>query len=519
VVFVDYPRIKQSLGIAALRDAYPTLYLNPTGIIRGVNPLALWLWGALHEGEPFHPERFLGIHAFTKVAHQLHRIPVEQNREFYIKRSAIAKRQDEHSQRTTYAPFISAMHSDPARLALYESAPTYPDQEWEYPFTIAHPAQPDVMLTFQTSLYRLEENGGFLVVYYPVKATVPIIEEQNSELINRLGKVISVLMEKQKQAEPDKILHDTGYHMFYRDYYPRIIQDPLWYLCGENKAHRLMMDMSIVGMHFFELFLAPLVHHFLGAIHDSTAPRALKYFDTFTMPYMREEHDLHEQYLQTIQRLSQLEEFASLLERLRHWTMHLNPVARVNLEAASDEPFYTCRVVLPWRFDPDVHLQFKSMVRFLFDTGIAPQADRRNYEVTLVPENYETDVAMLLLPLLDSPPENIEDGDASRQFLWLLALLRVVEEAMETTDEDMDWGPEEPFARIYSELMARQEQAEDKMTLTKIRVTLEWLERKGKVSRASLLTLLRSAMLTHPRFKPLNDFLGQELAMEQRTQV
>jgi len=237
------------------------------------------------------------------------------------------------------------------------------------------------------------------------------------------------------------------------------------------------------------------------------------------MPYMREEHDLHEQYLQTIQRLSQLEEFASLLERLRHWTMHLNPIARVNLEAGSDEPFYTCRVVLPWRFDPDVHLQFKSMVRFLFDTGIAPQADRRNYEVTLVPENYETDVAMLLLPLLDSPPENIEDGDVSRQFLWLLALLRVVEEAMETTDEDMDWGPEEPFARIYSELMARQEQAEDKMTLTKIRVTLEWLERKGKVSKASLLTLLRSAMLAHPRFKPLNDFLEQELAMEQRTQV
>jgi hypothetical protein len=519
VVFVDYPRIKQSLGIAALRDAYPTLFLDPSGIIHGVNPLAQWLWGALQEGEPFHPERLLEIHAFTKVAQQLHRIPVEQNREFYIKRSAIARRQDEHSQRTTYASFIAAMQADPARSALYESAPLYPDQEWEYPLTIAHPSQPGTMLTFQTSIYRLEENGGFLVVYYPVKETVPIIEEQNSKLINRLGKVISVQAEKQKQAEPDKILDDTGYHMFYRDYYPRIIQDPLWYLCGENKAHRLMMNMSVVGMHFFELFLAPLVHHFLGAIHDSTAPRALKYFDTFTTPYMREEHDLHEQYLQTIERLSQLEEFSPLLERLHNWTMHLNPIAQVNLDAGSDEPFYTCRVVLPWRFDPDVHLQFKSMVRFLFDTGIAPQADRRNYEVTLVPENYETDVAMLLLPLLDAPPENIEDANASRQFLWLLALLRVVEEAMGTSDEDVNWGPEESFARIYSELIARQEHAEDKMVLTEIRVTLEWLERKGKVGKANLLTLLRSAMLTQRHFKPLTDFLEQELASVKEMSV
>ncbi len=519
MVFVDYPRIKQSLGVAALRDGYPTLFLDPSGIIRGVNPLALWLWGVLQEGEPFYPERLLGIHAFTQVAHQLHRIPVEQNREFYIKRSAIAKRQDEQSQRTAYAPFIAAIHADPARSTLYESAPLYPEQEWEYPLTIAHPSQSDTMLTFQTSVYRLEEDGGFLVVYYPIDGTVPVVEERNSELIERLGKVISVQVAQQKQAEPDKMLYDTGYHMFYREYFPRIIQDPLWYLCGENKAHRLMMDMSVVGLHFFELFLAPLVHHFLGAIHDSTAPRALKYFDTFTAPYMREGHDLHAQYEQTMQRLAQLKEFGPLLERLRRWKIYLNPIAQMNLATGSDEPFYTCRVILPWRFDPDVHLQFKSMVRFLFDTGMAPQTDRRNYEVTLVPENYETDVAMLLLPLLDAPPEDIEDTGASRQFLWLLALLRVVEEAMETTDENIDWEPEEPFARIYSELLARKGQTEEKAILTEIRATLQWLERKGKVSKASLLTLLRSAILTRPRLRPLIDFLGQKLAAEQRTQM
>ena len=536
VVFIDYPRVKQSLGIAALSDPYPTLFLNLHGDICGVNPLALWLWGESKADEPFYPERLLGIIVFTMAAGQFHRIPVEQNREFYTKRSAFVKRQDAHGQATIYAPFIAAMRSDPARAEIYESASAYPEQEWEYLLTIAHPDQPGKLLQFQTNIYRLEENGGFLVVYYPINETVPIIEEINGELIEHLGKVISVQTEWREQQAPDKLILDTGYHTFYRDYYPRIIQDPLWYLCGENKAHRLMMDMSVLNMHFFELFLAPLVRYFLGAIQESTAPRALKYFHMFTTPYMREGHDLHEQYEQTMQRLSHLDEFDAVLERSRGWHIHLNPVANLNLITGSDEPFYTCRVILPWRFDPDVHLQFKSMVRFLFEEGMLPQGDRRNYEITLIPENYETDVAMLLLPLLVSPPPEVEEMAApgglnqsrpytssNRQFLWLLALLKVVDEAMGIPHENTTWEPERTFERIYSALksrpaMSRQEQTEEVMLLTEIRVTIELLGRRGKVSKASLLNLLHSYMVTRMHLKPLSDFLAQELISEQRSQ-
>lgn len=521
MVFVDYPRVKQSLGIAALRDAYPTLFLDLRGDICGVNPLALWLWGALKADEPFHPERFLGVNVFTIAAQQIHRVPTELNREFYTTRSALVKRQDERSRLTIYAPFIAAMHSDPARAELFESAPVYPEHEWEFPLTIAHPEQPENMLEFQASIYRMEENGGFLLVYYPVKATLPVIEEINSRLIERLGIVISVQIEKREREEPNTMLLETGYHLFYRDYYPRLIHDPLWYLCGENKAHHLMMDMSLVNMHFFELFLTPLVRYFLGAIQESTAPRALKYFDMFTTPYMREGHDLHEQYEQTMQRLSHLDEFDTVLECSRRWHIHLNSAANLHLIAGSDEPFYTCRVILPWRFEPDVHLQFKSMVRFLFEEGMLPQGDRRNYEITLIPENYETDVAMLLLPLLGSLPSGVEETSTYHQFLWLLALLKVVDEAMATTDENTAWEPEEPFERIYSSLqsrptMSRQGQTEETMLMTEMRVTIELLGRKGKISKASLLTLLHTYTLTQPRLKPLSNFLAQELALEQQ---
>lgn len=516
MAFIDYPRVKQSLGLAALRDAYPTIFLDMRGNIRGVNPLALWLSGALQVGEPFHPERLLGANAFTMTAQQIPRIPPELNREFYTTRSAIVKRQDERSRLRIYAPFIAAMHADPVLAEIYESAPQYPEREWEYPFTIAHPEQPEIMLDFQASIYRLEENGGFLLVYYPIKATLPIIEEVNSRLIERLGKVISVQIEKREQEEPNTMLLETGYHIFYRDYYPRLVHDTLWYLCGENKAHLLMMNMSVNGMHFFEMFLTPMVRYFLGAIQESTAPRALKYFDMFTTPYMREDHDLHEQYVQTMERLSQLDEFDVVLQRSRQWHIHLNSAANLYLLTGSDEPFYTCRVILPWRFNPDVHLQFKSMVRFLFEEGIVPQGDRRSYEITLIPENYETDVAMILLPLLVSQPPDIEEASAFHQFLWLLALLKVVDEAIVIPEENTNWEPEEPFARIYSDLksrlpMSRQAHTEEMMLITEMRFTIELLVRKGKISKTSLLTLLHTYTISRPRLKPLSDFLAQEL--------
>jgi len=520
VFYFDYPKVKQSLGVAALRDAYPTLYLDSRADVRGVNPLALWMWGALKADEPLYPERLLGINAFTMVAKQFQRIPVDQNKEFYTKSSAKVKRLDARPRVKYYAPFIAAMQADPSRAAIYEAAPHYPEREWENHLKIAHPDQPECMLEFQASIYRMEQDSGFLVVYYPVSSTVPIVEEINSSLIERFGKVISLQPDRQERDHPEKMLRATGYHAFFRSYYPRLIQDPLWYLCAENRAHYLMMGMSVVDMHFFELFLTPLVRYFLGAIQESTAPRALKYFDMYTAQYMRDGHDLHEQYEKTMQRLSRLEGFSAVLECSRRWQIHINQEAQINLIDTSDDPFYTCRVILPWRYDTDVHLQFKSMVRYLFEEGLVPQMDRRKYEVTLVPENYETDVAMILLPLLSFPPSPPDDGEttAYRQFLWLLALLKVVEEAMETEEEDTTWEPEESFERMHSALKSRsgaptQERANALMT--EIRIAIELLDRKGKIEKPILLKLLRSYMLTQPHLEPLSTFLTQELEMMQ----
>jgi hypothetical protein len=210
-----------------------------------------------------------------------------------------------------------------------------------------------------------------------------------------------------------------------------------------------------------------------------------------------------------------LEDFSAVFHYSRSLPMHINPEAQLNLITASDAPFYACRVILPWRFNPDIHLQFKSMVGFLYEEELVPQIDRRKYEVTLVPENYDTDVAMILLPLLSSPIPPPDDGEttAYRQFLWLLVLLKAVEEAMETEESDTNWEPETPFARIQSELAARssassQQQAGEVMT--EIRVIIALLDRKGKVSKSTLLALLHSYTVTQPHLKPLADFLQEQ---------
>jgi len=47
----DYPKVKLSLGRAALQDPYPAWFLDSQAVIRGSNLMAFWLWDALRPGE------------------------------------------------------------------------------------------------------------------------------------------------------------------------------------------------------------------------------------------------------------------------------------------------------------------------------------------------------------------------------------------------------------------------------------------------------------------------------------
>lgn len=519
----DYPVVRQTLAEAALREAYPTLLLNARGDIRGVNPLALWLWGALRPGEPIHSEQLIGVNSFTLLARHVDRLPTEQNQQMYTLLSAIVKRSLERrytSARAIYRDFITTMLADARRAQLYESALLYPEKEWEYPLKITHPQDAGILLAYTVSTFHLQGNAGFLVVYYPDTTTLAVIEEINSLLIENYGEgAVSISQNSDTpaaQASQSHIIHPV---VHYRPYYPALVQDPLWYLCGENEAHRLLMGTSVLGLHFLELFLSPPVRSLLGPIQDSTGPRALKYFDLFTEPYRQEGHFLHEKYNQLIKRLKKLDGFPELLEIARRLPIHTNSAAQLNLATVLETPFYTCRVLIPWPYDHNIRLQFKSMVNFVFTDELIARPDLRNFQDTLVPENDETDVALMLLPHLAVQPPAWRDKSLVQQFFWFLALVKIVEEGREIGEHDITWNPQDAYEHVIQTLTLRYAAvtADNLKTIqTEIQATIEVLDRHRKIDKGRLLTLLHTYTVTQLSLQALSTFLKEEIKVERQ---
>ena len=514
----DYPKVKQSLGQAALQDPYPAWLLDSRGVIHAANLMAFWLWDTIRPGEPVKPDSLLGISVFNILADNLERIPVDQNVDFYMKRSAVVKRIDANLRSPLYASFIGAMKANPRMAQIYDYTIPNLDREWEYPLRIALPGLKGStrFLEFQVTHYRLEGDVGSLVMYSPTPATLPVIEEQYSLLVSKCGEKVYALPDNMEQDNVESNQLPTNLPGFSRSYYPTLIQDSLWYLIGENRAHLLLMGESVVGRHFFELFFAPQLREWLGPLQETSAPRAIKYFDTFTANFLREDHELHAAYEQVMKQLLQLPDFRNLLAISRKLPIH------INLPQNTGAPFYTCRVILPWPLSHKIALQFRSMVR-LIHKGLLTYTDRPNYEITLVPENYETEVALILLHLFSTATLLDDIGHtALKQFLWGLAIMKTVQEGLSRKDGgNMQWGPEDAFASIHNELDAEfSNLTEDTIDefIAELRVIIEALDRKGIVDKEVLLTMLESFTLTKMYLDQLSNFFTTELEIHKRVE-
>jgi len=75
--------------------------------------------------------------------------------------------------------------------------------------------------------------------------------------------------------------------------------------------------------------------------------------------------------------------------------------------------------------------------------------DIRDYQATLVPENYETEAALMLLHLQSASQQHYADRPdfmtSFPQFLWLLSVMRTINEGLARVDEDSTWEPEPAF--------------------------------------------------------------------------
>ncbi|HYL44791.1 MAG TPA: hypothetical protein VEU97_15520 [Ktedonobacteraceae bacterium] len=507
----SYPKVKQSLGRAALQDSHPALLLDPRGVIRGANLMAFWLFGALRSGEPINPASLLGMSVFTLMVGNFERIPVELNDEFYTKRSALVKRVDANLHSPLYAPFISAMQADPQRAQIYARARAIVDHEWEYTLRIAPPGsqEPGEYLEFRVTNFHVEGNRGFLFMYDPLTHSQPVIEEQYGQLMDIYNENVYMLPENEAQDDVVGNQPQVDMKNYERPYYPVLLQDPLWYIIGENKSQQLLIGQSAVGAHFFEVYFAPQLHEWIGPLHETSAPRAIRYFDIFTAKFLHEDHELHAAYVQLMQRLVQLPAFVDLLDIARKLNI------RINLPSDVDVAFYSCRVILPWPFFPRISMQFRSMVRFLHK-GLLVTPAERYYHETLVPENYTTEAALILLHLFSpAPVMNDSDSPSFQQMLWGLAIMQTVRQGLLKKDEqDKQWGPEAAFDGIYNELLEEysQRKADAVREVTaRLRVIIETLDQQSLVDKETLLSMLQSFTITQPSLDHLNAFCTEEL--------
>jgi len=509
----DYPKVKHSLGQAALQDPYPAWFLDSRGVIYAANLMAFWLWDMINPGEPIRPGALLGKSAFTILAGNLKRIPVEENSEFYAKRSAAVKRLSDKlgTDSLLYAPFITAMKNDPLLAQIYEQAVLYPDREWDYTLSIAPPRimgnNNSKLLIFQVTVFRLEGDAGFLATYTPTRATLPVVEELYSLLTDQYNDRVFIQPGDNPQGDVESNQLPGPSESLYHEYYPSLIHDPLWYITGENKAQRLLVGASMKGRHFFELFFAPQLREWLGPLQETSAPRALRYFDMFTAGFLREDHELHAGYEQVMKHLLHLDAFRNVLEVSRKLSI------RIFIPENRHEPFYTCRVILPWPLSYEIALQFRCMVRLLHK-NLLVYTDMWDYQVTLLPENYQTEVALILMLLASTAPAR-DEATAFSQLLWLLAMMKTIEERLSMEDRaDAGWEPEAAFGRIRNQLdtkFSKHTEDETGMVVAELREVIETLDSRGMIEKKVLLGMLGHLTAANTYLAQLSAFIIEEL--------
>ena len=147
------------------------------------------------------------------------------------------------------------------------------------------------------------------------------------------------------------------------------------------------------------------------------------------------------------------------------------------------------------------------------------QSDIRDYQITLVPENFETEVALILLHVQSASKHMYGDNNGVPlfvQFEWLLSVMRTVKEGISGGDEEEDtsWEPESAFARIYDKMVIElNEHTSDKLDVmtAESREIIEELDRKNIVNTLSVLDMLYNLTSTIGSMDQLSNFLMSEI--------
>ncbi len=152
--------------------------------------------------------------------------------------------------------------------------------------------------------------------------------------------------------------------------------------------------------------------------------------------------------------------------------------------------------------------------------------DIRDYQVILVPENYETEVALILLHLQSASQNHYAERPGFMtslpQFLWLLSVMRTVNEGLAGVDEDTTWEPESALGRINDKVTSQySEQATNDVSeiINEFRDIIETLDSKEIVAKENVLAMLYGFTSKMELMDQLSEFLLVELERYKNIQT
>jgi len=86
--------------------------------------------------------------------------------------------------------------------------------------------------------------------------------------------------------------------------------------------------------------------------------------------------------------------------------------------------------------------------------------------------------------------------------------------------ENTQWEPEIAFVHVSEEVYARfDKRGEDTQdtVIDELRVNIEVLDRKGRIDKGTLLTMLKSITMTDPYMDELTNFFVRELEIYKKS--
>lgn len=341
-----------------------------------------------------------------------------------------------------------------------------------------------------TPVLGLEPDSPLSAIHMLI-TSLKALQQSTEEIRVEVNDLKQVMRELIDQSIAPRKVHPVEAQIAYDYpiYYPFIIQDCLWNILAENEAHVHMVGKAMTGRNLLEMFFALDVRPMLDD-WEHTTRRALWYFYISTTGLFE---TLRQNDLETYERLHS--EYERLLEQLSAWPdfsemYKPSEIAKEELQFPDSKgaPFFACELTIMCHLSPLVQLRLQTIVQVVYENEAV------TIHEALVPQNEETKAALILMHLANSSLQKPDLNDTLlRQAVWVLAVLKTVDEGLVLGNLNKQWQPEVALRNLLIAFSARYDKHEknnESLLAKQIHYTLDELENRNMVRKQAMIDMI-----------------------------